>query len=107
MNRRRGPVLAKTETKRDGPLKAVGLAVRDTLAVEALENSAGAERPPAVRPHPREPALITHGSGTTGLPRLAVHCANTMWNRLVPQKALGTAAAAAGPRWLWRGWPGS
>jgi len=107
IERLRRPWLVTDRTKLDGPLKGVGLAVRDTLAVEDLEKYAGAERPPAVRPHPREPALITHGSGTTGLPRLAVHCANTMWNRLVPQKALGTAAAAAGPRWLWRGWPGS
>ena len=89
IERLRRPWLVTDRTKLDGPLKGVGLAVRDTLAVEDLEKYAGAERPPAVRPHPREPALITHGSGTTGLPRLAVHCANTMWNRLVPQKALG------------------
>jgi fatty acid CoA ligase FadD22 len=37
----------------------------------------------------REPALITHSSGTTGVPKLAVHCPNAMWHRLVPQKALG------------------
>ncbi|MFE3826618.1 class I adenylate-forming enzyme family protein [Streptomyces sp. NPDC059092] len=42
-----------------------------------------------VRLHPREPSLITHSSGTTGVPKLAVHCAHTMGNRLVPQKALG------------------
>jgi fatty acid CoA ligase FadD22 len=44
-----------------------------------------------VRLHPREPSLITHSSGTTGVPKLAVHCPNTMWNRLVPQKAMGWA----------------
>ncbi|RZU17183.1 class I adenylate-forming enzyme family protein [Streptomyces sp. BK239] len=56
---------------------------------EPLGNHAGAEPPPPVRLHPREPALITHSSGTTGIPKLAVHCANTMWNRLVPQQAMG------------------
>ncbi|MET7935524.1 class I adenylate-forming enzyme family protein [Streptomyces sp. NPDC005322] len=48
-------------------------------------------RRPAIRLHPREPSLITHGSGTTGTPKLAVHCPNTMWNRLLPQQALGRA----------------
>jgi acyl-coenzyme A synthetase/AMP-(fatty) acid ligase len=65
------------------------LAVDDAPGAEPLEKYAGTEPPPPVRLHPREPALITHSSGTTGLPKLAVHCANTMWNRLVPQKAMG------------------
>ncbi|MER6357652.1 AMP-binding protein [Streptomyces sp. NPDC001634] len=54
-----------------------------------LEKYAGAEPPAPIRLHPREPSLITHSSGTTGIPKLAVHCPNTMWNRLVPQKAMG------------------
>jgi acyl-coenzyme A synthetase/AMP-(fatty) acid ligase len=37
---------------------------------------------------PREPALITHSSGTTGVPKLAVHCPNSLWNRLMPQKLM-------------------
>jgi acyl-coenzyme A synthetase/AMP-(fatty) acid ligase len=49
----------------------------------------GAERRPAVHLAVREPSLITHSSGTTGIPKLAVHCANAMWNRLVPQKVMG------------------
>ncbi|MFI0270289.1 class I adenylate-forming enzyme family protein [Streptomyces luteogriseus] len=75
----------------------VGLSglVRRTLTVdevpgaEPLAAHSGAEPPPPVRLHPREPALITHSSGTTGVPKLAVHCAGTMWNRLVPQQAMG------------------
>ncbi|MFD5752765.1 class I adenylate-forming enzyme family protein [Streptomyces sp. NPDC127033] len=54
-----------------------------------LDTYVGAPPHAPVRLHPREPSLITHSSGTTGVPKLAVHCANTMWNRLVPQKAMG------------------
>ncbi|GAA2400966.1 AMP-binding protein [Actinomadura vinacea] len=50
---------------------------------------AGAPARPPVRLHPRDPALITHSSGTTGVPKLAVHCPETMWNRLVPQQLMG------------------
>jgi acyl-coenzyme A synthetase/AMP-(fatty) acid ligase len=54
-----------------------------------LARYAGVSRRRPVRLHPREPALITHSSGTTGVPKLAVHCPATMWNRLLPQKAMG------------------
>jgi acyl-coenzyme A synthetase/AMP-(fatty) acid ligase len=37
---------------------------------------------------PRQPALITHSSGTTDVPKLAVHCAEALWNRLIPQKIM-------------------
>ncbi|MFF7545929.1 class I adenylate-forming enzyme family protein [Streptomyces canus] len=95
IERLRHPWLVTDRAKMEGPLTGVGLRVRQVLAVddapgaERLEKYAGTEPPPLVRLHPREPALITHSSGTTGLPKLAVHCANTMWNRLVPQKAMG------------------
>jgi len=46
----------------------------------------GRARP--VRLHPDEPAMITHSSGTTDVPKLAVHCARALWNRLVPQKIM-------------------
>jgi len=55
----------------------------------ALETLAGAPRQPAVRLDPREPALITHSSGTTGLPKLAVHCPQALRNRLLPQQVMG------------------
>lgn len=91
------PWLITDRAKLEGPLKDVDVAglVRGTLSVDdapgavPLEKYAGAAPRRAVRMHSREPALITHSSGTTGLPKLAVHCANTMWNRLVPQKAMG------------------
>ncbi|MEW1718319.1 AMP-binding protein [Streptomyces sp. NPDC093109] len=95
--RLRDPWLITDRAKLTGPLaRADGAGpVRRTLTVDdgpgadPLEKYAGAPPHAAVRLHPREPALITHSSGTTGVPKLAVHCANTMWNRLVPQKAMG------------------
>ncbi|WSQ11373.1 AMP-binding protein [Streptomyces sp. NBC_01231] len=95
--RLRRPWLITDRAKLDGPLQDVDVSahVRRTLSVddapgaEPLEKYAGSLPPAPVRLHPREPALITHSSGTTGVPKLAVHCANTMWNRLVPQQAMG------------------
>ncbi|MEH0549447.1 class I adenylate-forming enzyme family protein [Streptomyces sp. B21-101] len=95
LERLREPWLITDRAKLEGPLKGVDVHVRRTLSVD---DAPGAEPlggftcggPPApVRLHPREPALITHSSGTTGVPKLAVHCPNTMWNRLVPQQAMG------------------
>ncbi|WP_151476181.1 class I adenylate-forming enzyme family protein [Streptomyces albicerus] len=91
------PWLITDRAKLTGPLQDIGVAdlVRQTLSVDdapgavPLDKYAGAPSHGPVRLHPREPALITHSSGTTGVPKLAVHCANTMWNRLVPQKAMG------------------
>ncbi|MER5448920.1 AMP-binding protein [Streptomyces sp. NPDC002766] len=89
------PWLVTDRATLEGSLRGVELPVRRILCVdpapgaEHLEKYAGAARPAPVRLHPREPALITHSSGTTGVPKLAVHCANTMWNRLVPQQAMG------------------
>ncbi|MGC9535375.1 class I adenylate-forming enzyme family protein [Streptomyces sp. UG1] len=93
--RLRRPWLITDRAKLAGPLADVTLPAGRTLSVDdapgadPLEKYAGAEPAAPVRLHPREPALITHSSGTTGLPKLAVHCANTMWNRLVPQQAMG------------------
>ncbi|MER5582031.1 class I adenylate-forming enzyme family protein [Streptomyces asoensis] len=97
LDRLREPWLVTDRAKLDGPLKEAGVTagVRRVLCVDdapgavRLAEYAGAEPPAPVRLHPREPALITHSSGTTGVPKLAVHCPNTMWNRLVPQQAMG------------------
>jgi acyl-coenzyme A synthetase/AMP-(fatty) acid ligase len=61
----------------------------EAIGAVPLEKFAGAPRRPPVRVGAREPALITHSSGTTGVPKLAVHCPNALWNRLVPQKLMG------------------
>lgn len=55
------------------------------VALDDLEVTA---RATPVRLHPDEPAMITHSSGTTDVPKLAVHCARALWNRLVPQKVM-------------------
>ncbi|GAB2835171.1 class I adenylate-forming enzyme family protein [Lentzea nigeriaca] len=55
------------------------------VTLDGLE-VAGRAKP--VRLHPEEPAMITHSSGTTDVPKLAVHCARALWNRLVPQKIM-------------------
>ncbi|GAA1156229.1 AMP-binding protein [Streptomyces hebeiensis] len=79
-----GPALAGLVRR----VLTVGEAPPGTDAV-SLDTYAGAPPRGPVRLHPGEPALITHSSGTTGIPKLAVHSAHTMWNRLLPQKALG------------------
>lgn len=59
-----------------------------TVEVAALAEHADAPRREPVFLHPRQPSLITHSSGTTGIPKLAVHCPETGWHRLVPQRVV-------------------
>ncbi|MDQ0810658.1 acyl-coenzyme A synthetase/AMP-(fatty) acid ligase [Streptomyces sp. B3I7] len=54
----------------------------------ALAAYADAPVPEPVFLHPRQPSLITHSSGTTGIPKLAVHCPEAGWHRLVPQRVV-------------------
>lgn len=51
----------------------------------SLADLAGSERVRPVSRDPDEAALITHTSGTTGLPKLVVHTPRTMGARLRPQ----------------------
>jgi fatty acid CoA ligase FadD22 len=100
LDRLQSPWFVTDRDKLRGPLKDISVAgrVRRVITVGggageggslALESYAGARRREPVLLHPRQPSLITHSSGTTGIPKLAVHCPNTMWNRLIPQKAMG------------------
>jgi acyl-coenzyme A synthetase/AMP-(fatty) acid ligase len=50
-----------------------------------LADLAGAPRVPAVTMPPDHPTLITHTSGTTGIPKLAVHTGRTLQARYRPQ----------------------
>ncbi|WP_171169695.1 class I adenylate-forming enzyme family protein [Streptomyces sp. I05A-00742] len=50
-----------------------------------LASLAGVPRVPAVTMPPEHPMLITHTSGTTGTPKLAVHTGHTMQARYRPQ----------------------
>lgn len=91
------PWLITDGDKLAGSLAGVSLAgvVRRTLlsaghapnTVRLADVTASGPATP-VRLAPREPALITHSSGTTGVPKLAVHCANSLWHRLLPQKLM-------------------
>ncbi|MEU0878271.1 AMP-binding protein [Lentzea sp. NPDC005914] len=60
----------------------------ERVLVSSLADLKVTRRATPVRLHPDEPALITHSSGTTDVPKLAVHCARALWNRLVPQKVM-------------------
>ena len=51
-----------------------------------LAGLAGGDRPPPVRPDPEEPALITHTSGTTDVPKLCIQSARSLYWQ-VPQQA--------------------
>jgi acyl-coenzyme A synthetase/AMP-(fatty) acid ligase len=68
-----------------GLIAGVVLAGRSRPGATSLDDLAGA---PRVAPVPRpldEPAMITHTSGTTGLPKLVVHTPRTIAERLRPQ----------------------
>jgi acyl-coenzyme A synthetase/AMP-(fatty) acid ligase len=60
-----------------------------------LRALAGVSRVPAVTMPPEHPTMITHTSGTTGIPKLAVHTGWTFQSRYRPQ---GTVARAVGKK---------
>ncbi|MFI0740335.1 class I adenylate-forming enzyme family protein [Streptomyces sp. NPDC021100] len=78
------------------PDAVFGLASRVLLAAgrdaraPSLAGWAGAPRVPEVPVPPDRPALVTHTSGTTGEPKLAVHTGHSLQARYRPQ-ALATA----------------
>lgn len=53
-----------------------------------LATLAGAPRVPVVQPPADHPTLITHTSGTTGIPKLAVHTGRSLQARYRPQRAV-------------------
>ncbi|MGH3915696.1 MAG: class I adenylate-forming enzyme family protein, partial [Pseudonocardiaceae bacterium] len=57
----------------------------------ALTDLNSAPRVPAVTTQPDHPTLVTHTSGTTGLPKLAVHTSRTLQARYRPQATAVTA----------------
>jgi acyl-coenzyme A synthetase/AMP-(fatty) acid ligase len=54
----------------------------------SLDTLAGAPRRRPVRLAPDAPALMTHTSGTTGVPKLVVHTARSLHGRFRPQEKL-------------------
>ncbi|MDI3422869.1 class I adenylate-forming enzyme family protein [Streptomyces luteolus] len=55
-----------------------------------LADLAGSPRRTPVRMHADHPALMTHTSGTTGVPKLVVHTARSLQGRLRPQTRLAS-----------------
>lgn len=96
LDRLGGPWLVTDQGALDGPLRDLGvLTIARSVILSAgsapsgagsLADHAGAPAVTPLFPHPRQPALITHSSGTTGIPKLAVHCAEAYWHRLAPQR---------------------
>jgi acyl-coenzyme A synthetase/AMP-(fatty) acid ligase len=79
-----------TDTVKLTALTGAGMSP-DTRAIftEALATRSGAPRRAPVDLPADRPALITHSSGTTGVPKLMVHTARTLGYRLWPQQLLG------------------
>ncbi|MFE9257810.1 class I adenylate-forming enzyme family protein [Streptomyces sp. NPDC006879] len=92
-----GPYLVTDTAKLDGSFADAPLAelTAEVILVAgsrpgtvSLTDLAGAPRQEPVVPHPDLPALMTHTSGTTGLPKLVVHSARTLHGRYRPQAKL-------------------
>ncbi|MEV0622630.1 AMP-binding protein [Nonomuraea sp. NPDC050404] len=60
----------------------------DGLRLTDLAALAGAPRRPPIDLPPDHATLITHSSGTTGVPKLMVHTTRTLSHRLLPQQLL-------------------
>ncbi|WP_020673223.1 class I adenylate-forming enzyme family protein [Amycolatopsis nigrescens] len=80
---------AKLDVLADVPVaeltKGVIVVAGSRPGAASLTELAGSPRVQPVFRGPQEPAMITHTSGTTGLPKLVVHTAQSMRLRLRPQ----------------------
>jgi acyl-coenzyme A synthetase/AMP-(fatty) acid ligase len=76
------------------PASILDLAAKTLLAsgehagAVSLASLAGSPRVPAVEMPPDHPTLVTHTSGTTGTPKLAVHTGHTLQARYRPQASV-------------------
>ncbi|MEU9335497.1 AMP-binding protein [Streptomyces sp. NPDC048290] len=73
------------------------LASGDHPRATPLERFAGVKRVEAVTMAPDHPTLITHTSGTTGTPKLAVHTGHTFQARYRPQATVARAISRSEP----------
>jgi acyl-coenzyme A synthetase/AMP-(fatty) acid ligase len=71
----------------DGDLDGAAPAPDGTVSLAKL---AGSPRRTPVRLDPDTPALMTHTSGTTGIPKLVVHTARSLYGRFRPQQKLAS-----------------
>lgn len=78
---------------------ATGTAAIDAAIVDALDlgTLAGSALPRITMPDIDSPALMTHTSGTTGIPKLVVHTARSLAGRLRPQALLAKLVRDPGP----------
>lgn len=85
-----------------------GITLLTTDQADALVPGPGTAPPVATSPappvrrtaHPTDPdapMLVTHTSGTTRLPKLAMHSARTLWYRVVPQRMLSLLLNRSAP----------
>lgn len=97
LGRLKRPYLVTDVAKLDGSLadfplaeltERVVLAAGHREGAVSLTALAGAPRQKPVFNDPDRPALMTHTSGTTGLPKLVVHSARTLRGRFRPQNRL-------------------
>ncbi|TDC84227.1 acyl-CoA synthetase [Micromonospora sp. KC606] len=99
------PYLLTDQAKLDNDLpgSVFDLASRVLLASGSHEGAtelpslAGTSRVPAVQMPPDHPTLITHTSGTTGTPKLAVHTGFTFQSRYRPQGAIAALVPSREP----------
>ncbi|MFJ6937527.1 class I adenylate-forming enzyme family protein [Streptomyces sp. NPDC101132] len=91
------PHLLTDDTKLDGVLDAAEVAAvtRGVISasparegVVSLHDLAGSPRREPVLLDADQPALMTHTSGTTGLPKLVIHSARSLYGRFRPQRRL-------------------
>ncbi|MFJ6434293.1 class I adenylate-forming enzyme family protein [Streptomyces sp. NPDC091416] len=87
-------VTDQTKLERELPDETFELVSRVLLTSGAheaavdLHGLAGSPRVPTTTMPPEHPALITHTSGTTGIPKLAVHTGRTLQARYRPQASI-------------------
>lgn len=78
----------------DAPLEhitsGVLLAAGRRNNLPTLADFPAAPRPKPVRMSPDQPAIVTHTSGTTGLPKMVVQTAKTVWWRFRPQSLMAS-----------------
>lgn len=99
------PYLVTDQSKLEGSLPATVFELAKKVLLASgrwdgcgdLRAMAGVSRVPAVTMSPDHPTMITHTSGTTGIPKLAVHTGRTFQARYRPQATVARAVSRKEP----------